>query len=102
VTDLIRDKWGYRGIVVTDDFVMGPIYEHGVCNAVVEALNAGVDLILVAYDGLQFYRMYNCAWAAPKESIDEAMLQRSAARLDSRVLKHEASTQTPASQNSRN
>jgi beta-N-acetylhexosaminidase len=61
INDLIRNKWGYQGIIITDDLVMGPIYEHGVCAAVVEALNAGVDLLLVAYDGLQFYRIARSA-----------------------------------------
>ena len=40
---------------------MGAIYQHDVCTAVVEALNAGVDLLLVAYDGAQFYRVFACA-----------------------------------------
>jgi hypothetical protein len=30
--------------------VMGAIYHHDVCTAVVKALNAGVDLLLVAFD----------------------------------------------------
>jgi beta-N-acetylhexosaminidase len=82
VNDLIRKKWGYQGIIITDDLVMGPIYEHGVCIAVVEALNAGVDLLLVAYDGLQFYRMYDCALSASAaDRLDETMLQNSLARL---------------------
>lgn len=54
VNDVIRGQWGFEGIITTDDLVMGPIYEHGVCKAVVEALNSGVDLLLIAYDGLQF------------------------------------------------
>jgi len=29
---------------------------------VVEAINAGVDLLLVAYDGAQFYLVFACAW----------------------------------------
>ncbi|KKY40022.1 beta-hexosaminidase, partial [Vibrio parahaemolyticus] len=61
VDGLIRKTWNYQGIVVTDDLVMGAIYQHDVCTAVVEALNAGVDLLLVAYDGLQFYRLFACA-----------------------------------------
>ncbi|RXH06290.1 hypothetical protein EAV90_03790 [Bradyrhizobium vignae] len=32
-----------------------------VCKAVAEAINAGVDLLLVAYDGAQFYRVFACA-----------------------------------------
>jgi beta-N-acetylhexosaminidase len=86
INDLIRNKWGYQGIIITDDLVMGPIYEHGVCTAVVEALNAGVDLLLVAYDGLQFYRMYDCALSASTGGrLDETMLQNSLARLSPRT-----------------
>ena len=86
INDLIRNQWDYQGIITTDDLVMGPIYEHGVCTAVVEALNAGVDLLLVAYDGLQFYRMYDCALNASAEGrLDEAMLAKSLARLNSRI-----------------
>ena len=65
---------------------MGPIYEHGVCTAVVEALNAGVDLLLVAYDGLQFYRMYNCALSASTGGrLDETMLQSGLVRLNAKI-----------------
>ncbi|WP_159009141.1 glycoside hydrolase family 3 N-terminal domain-containing protein [Bradyrhizobium sp. S69] len=86
INDLIRNKWGYQGIIITDDLVMGPIYEHGVCAAVVEALNAGVDLLLVAYDGLQFYRMYDCALGASTGGrLDETMLNNSLARLSSKI-----------------
>ncbi len=83
INDLIRNQWGYQGIIITDDLVMGPIYEHGVCAAVTEALNAGVDLLLVAYDGLQFYRMYHCALSASADGrLDEAMLKNSLVRLN--------------------
>jgi len=42
---------------------MGAIYNHDVCTAVVEALNSGVDPLLVAFDGSQFYRIFACASA---------------------------------------
>jgi beta-N-acetylhexosaminidase len=99
INDLIRKQWGYQGIITTDDLVMGPIYEHGVCTAVVEALNAGVDLLLVAFDGLQFYRMYDCALSASAEGrLDETMLEKSLNRLNSRVpaTTHAASLATYA------
>ena len=83
INDLVRKQWGYQGIIITDDLVMGPIYEHGVCAAVSEALNAGVDLLLVAYDGLQFYRMFHCALSASADGkLDDAMLKGSLARLN--------------------
>jgi beta-N-acetylhexosaminidase len=65
-----------------DDLVMGAINQGNVCAAVVEALNAGVDLLLVAFDGTQFYRIFTCATAASAEGkLDAAMLSDSEARL---------------------
>jgi beta-N-acetylhexosaminidase len=85
VNDLIREQWGYQGIIITDDLVMGAIYQNGICTAVVEALNAGVDLLLVAFDGLQFYRVYDCALAASAQGrLSKVMLEKSAARLEGR------------------
>jgi beta-N-acetylhexosaminidase len=82
VDGVIRKQWNYQGVIVTDDLVMGAIYEHGVCTAVVEALNAGVDLLLVAYDGAQFYRVFACASdAAEAGKLDLSTLRDSEARL---------------------
>lgn len=75
VDGIIRRKWNYQGVVMTDDLVMGAIYQRDVCTAVVEALNAGVDLLLVAFDGAQFYRIFTCAAAASAEGrLDAVML----------------------------
>jgi beta-N-acetylhexosaminidase len=82
VEGIIRDKWNYQGVVMTDDLVMGAIYQHDVCKAVVEAMNAGVDLLLVAYDGAQFYRIFDCALVGSRQGkLDTAMLRTSEARL---------------------
>lgn len=82
---LIRGQWGYDGLIITDDLVMGPIYQYGVCPAVVEGLNAGVDLLLVAYDGQQFFRIYDCALqAAARGRIDQAAMGKAIGRLDAR------------------
>jgi beta-N-acetylhexosaminidase len=62
--------------------VMGAIYQHDVCQAVVEAINAGVDMLLVAYDGAQFYRIFACALDGSRQGkLDTAMLRASEARL---------------------
>ncbi len=82
VDGIVRKKWNYQGVVMTDDLVMGAIYQRNVCTAVVEALNAGVDLLLVAFDGAQFYRIFSCAVAASAEGrLDAAMLADSDVRL---------------------
>jgi beta-N-acetylhexosaminidase len=81
IDGIIRQTWNYRGIVVTDDLVMGAVYTH-LCTAVVEALNGGADLLLVAYDGSQFYRAFDCASGALKRGeLDIAALHESEARL---------------------
>jgi beta-N-acetylhexosaminidase len=95
IDGLIRSKWGFQGIIVTDDLVMGAIYQHNVCTAVVEALNAGVDLLLVAYDGIQYYRLFNCSLTASvRGELDAAMLRRSAARLETRATGRKADVAT--------
>jgi beta-N-acetylhexosaminidase len=82
ISGIIRQKWNYQGVIITDDLVMGAIYNHDVCTAVVEALNAGVDLPLVAYDSSQFYRIFACASGAFSQGrLDVATLRDSETRL---------------------
>ncbi len=82
VNDLLREKWGYQGVIVTDDMVMGAVYQHDICAATIEAINAGVDLLLVAFDGTQFYRIFTCALAASEQGrLDRSMLEKSHQRL---------------------
>jgi beta-N-acetylhexosaminidase len=91
IDGIIRSKWGFRGIIVTDDLDMGAVYQHDVCTAVVEALNAGVDLLLVAYDGIQYYRLFDCALrASARGELDEAMLRKSSGRLETMATRPKA------------
>src|SRR6185369_14871657 len=86
VDGLIRKQWHYQGVVITDDLVMGAIYQHDVCTAVVEALNAGVDLLLVAFDGAQFYRIFACASAGlDRGRLDPETLRASDKRLNGAI-----------------
>lgn len=79
---LIRGQWHYQGVIITDDLVMGAIYGRDLCKAVVEALNGGADLLLVAYDGTQFHRVFACARQALSDGrIDLDALRRSDERL---------------------
>ncbi len=57
VKGLLRDTWGHRGILITDDFSMGAVTlsREGPAGGAVAALNAGVDLILVSYDPDQYF-----------------------------------------------
>jgi beta-N-acetylhexosaminidase len=92
VNDLVRDRWGYQGVIVTDDLVMGAVYQHDICAVTVEAINAGVDLLLVAFDGTQFYRIFTCALAALQGGrLDRPMLEKSDQRLDGLAPRQTAS-----------
>jgi beta-N-acetylhexosaminidase len=85
IHDLVRGKWSFQGIIVTDDLVMGAVYRHA-CTAAIEALNAGTDLLLVAYDGQQYFGIFDCVLAAfDRHELDSAALQSSDARLESRI-----------------
>ncbi len=86
VDGIVRKKWNYQGVIMTDDLVMGAICQRNVCTAVVEALNAGVDLLLVAFDGAQFYRVFACAAAASAQGkLDATTLRDSEMRLAGRL-----------------
>lgn len=67
VGDLLRRDWGFDGVLVTDDLSMAAALDRGVCAAALDTLEAGVDLLLVAYDHEQFVPMMACALQAARE-----------------------------------
>lgn len=84
VAGLLRGDWKYEGILITDDFSMGAIYASaaGMENSSIEALNAGVDLILISYDADQYYRvMYALLQADEQGKLSQEALQQSDQRL---------------------
>jgi beta-N-acetylhexosaminidase len=51
VTGLLRERLGYRGVIVSDDIVMRAIADHmGADEAAVAAVRAGCDVLLVCRD----------------------------------------------------
>jgi beta-N-acetylhexosaminidase len=84
VKGLLRDTWGHRGILITDDFSMGAVTlsREGPTGGAIAALNAGVDLILVSYDPDQYFPiMYALLRADSDGRLDADRLAESAARL---------------------
>jgi len=84
VSGILRKDWNYDGVLITDDFSMRAIYHSrpGVENGSIDALNAGVDLILVSWDPAQFYPvMYALVKADRQGKLDREILQRSDQRL---------------------
>jgi beta-N-acetylhexosaminidase len=49
VNRILRARFGYKGVVVSDDLLMGAIVKHyGLEEAAAKALNAGVDVLLIS------------------------------------------------------
>ncbi|WP_158291693.1 glycoside hydrolase family 3 N-terminal domain-containing protein [Lampropedia puyangensis] len=72
VVSMLRHEWHYQGLFITDDINMGALYHHfGICESTKRALNAGVDLVLIAYDSEQFYPAMACAL----DALDRGELQ---------------------------
>ena len=84
VSGLLRDAWKYEGVLVTDDFSMAAAYASrgGLAAASVSALNAGVDLILIAFDPDLYYpAMHALLQAAAEGRLELKALDRSDRRL---------------------
>ena len=84
VKGLLRDAWGHRGILITDDFSMGAVTlsREGSAGGAIAALNAGVDLILVSYDPDQYFPIMFALSRADRDGrLDADRLAESAARL---------------------
>jgi beta-N-acetylhexosaminidase len=81
---LLRRDWNYQGVLITDNFSMAAVYcsSEGMENGTIQALNAGVDLILISWDTDQFYPiMYALLKADRQGRLDREALKRSDERL---------------------
>ncbi len=84
IAGLIRDTWNYDGVLITDDFCMQAVYssQDGLQAASVKALNAGVDLLLIAFDSVLYYEAMNGLLQTEKQhTLEEGKLKASDERL---------------------
>ena len=82
IDGLLRERWGYDGLLVTDDLNMGAVYNLGIGRVAGEALTAGADLVLVSYDPRQVYRaIFGAAQALERHEIAPATLAESQRRI---------------------
>jgi beta-N-acetylhexosaminidase len=84
ISGLLREDWKFDGVLITDDFSMSAVYRSGIGieKGSIDALNAGVDLILISWDTDQYYRvMYALLQADRKGALDTESLLRSDQRL---------------------
>ena len=86
VTDILREKMGYTGLVVTDAMNMGAITEeYTSAEAAVKALQAGVDVVLMPENYQQAYQGVLDAVAdgtLTEERIDESVTRIITVKLD--------------------
>ena len=79
----MRQRWQHDGLLITDDLTMGAVVRQGLCGAGVDALNAGIDLLLVSYDTEQYYKIFNCLLQAEKNGqLERSLLDKSQRRLE--------------------
>lgn len=72
LTNKLRNELGYQGIIITDSFEMGAIVnDYDIKDAIVKAINAGVDIILMPEN-------YKEAFKAFKDAVNnnEISIQR--------------------------
>lgn len=83
IDGLIRRDWGHQGVILTDDFTMGPIQgrKGGVGAAVPQALKAGVDIVLISYDPELYYE----AMAGLLSTRDDAAMTQALAESERRL-----------------
>ena len=84
IVNILRRDWQYNGILITDDFCMRAAYNTklGLAGATVAAMNASVDLILIAFDSDLYYpAMHSLLQAEAAGKLDKAMLEKSRSRL---------------------
>jgi beta-N-acetylhexosaminidase len=84
IAGTLRGEWKHDGVLITDNFSMLAVYRSnaGMDNGSIEALNAGVDLILISWDSDQYYRvMYALLKADEQGRLNREVLQRSDQRL---------------------
>ena len=94
ITGLLREELGFAGVVISDDMQMGAIVaEYGLAEAAVAAVNAGVDIVLLAnqqgdYDTAPVYQVRDALLAAVSDgTIPQARIAEANDRI--RQLKEE-------------
>ncbi|MFZ5580756.1 MAG: glycoside hydrolase family 3 N-terminal domain-containing protein [Pseudomonadota bacterium] len=60
LTGLLRESWHYEGVLISDDMSMAAVHRLGLCRASIQALKAGQDMLLIAWDWRAYYPVMEC------------------------------------------
>jgi beta-N-acetylhexosaminidase len=90
IQDLLRNKLGYQGIVVTDDLDMGAVSKYYNYDQLgYMAINAGADILLVCHDYNHQVELYNGILKAVQTGkISEERINQSVKRILTYKLSH--------------
>jgi beta-N-acetylhexosaminidase len=82
INRLLRGRLGFKGVVVSDDLLMGAVTQrYGLDEAVVLALRAGVDVLLVSQNTVRREpRAAERAVSAVRQALADGRLSRAAVR----------------------
>jgi len=84
MTEVLRKKIGYSGLVVSDDLEMGGVQAAApIDEAAVETLRAGADMFLVCHNEAHVWRTFE---AVVREAENDAKFARQVARAARRVM----------------
>ena len=89
-TDVLRDKLGYKGVIITDSVSMGALSKHYSYREIgVKAVKAGADIVLINHDYPYETDLYlGMLDAAEKGEISEERINESVRRILNVKLKH--------------
>jgi beta-N-acetylhexosaminidase len=84
MTEILRRRIGYRGLVISDDLEMGGVQAAApIDEAAVETLHAGADMFLVCHNEAHVWRTYE---AVVREAEHDQKFARQVAAAARRVL----------------
>lgn len=88
LTGILREKMGYRGVIVSDDLEMAAVADHWPVEELVRlGLRAGVDLFLVCHDAEKQARAIESAHKCVEQGVvPKSQIEASLARIQE--LKH--------------
>jgi len=83
LNNLLRQQLGFNGVIITDDLEMGAVVRHSTIDqAVVNALSAGADMLLVCHKiDLAIAARDACVQAVESGMIPQARIEEAAQRI---------------------
>ncbi len=82
INDLLRERMGFKGVIITDDLSMNAISDHyNLGDAAVRTVQAGSDIIMVAHD----HTLIMSALSGLKKAVESGSLTEE--RIDESVMR---------------